>query len=323
MFLRRRKIRQFISFLFLSIITVILLKISLNQRFEDSSYFISNIDEFPDLCLDMEYYLEKEKSLPLSPLISAPSFNSGKLLRLPYRYSQWKSSLIYPRLFTPCEHSLVMNLLIIIDEICREQNITYFITAGTLIGSLRHHDIIPWDDDVDIMIPYYQRKLFSSTFKRLNHVLIQLFLVHGDTKEENYYKMFYKNDPNAGEKGWHFPFIDIYFYIRNKTHLWCLADSNLKIPIKYIFPLILRPLGQLWIPTPRKPQEFLQMNPFNQCLSRSWDQRNEIEIKQRKIQCSQLNDIYPFVERINQYNQYNAMEILKINNTIIHTIIFQ
>lgn len=36
------------------------------------------------------------------------------------------------------------------DDLCRENGLSYFGGGGTAIGAVRHHGMIPWDDDIDV-----------------------------------------------------------------------------------------------------------------------------------------------------------------------------
>jgi lipopolysaccharide cholinephosphotransferase len=40
--------------------------------------------------------------------------------------------------------------LTIVDAICRQNNLKYFMIAGTLLGAVRHSGFVPWDIDSDI-----------------------------------------------------------------------------------------------------------------------------------------------------------------------------
>lgn len=47
----------------------------------------------------------------------------------------------------------ILDILLMLDKVCREHGLRYYLTAGTLLGAVRHQGFIPWDDDVDIAMP--------------------------------------------------------------------------------------------------------------------------------------------------------------------------
>lgn len=49
-------------------------------------------------------------------------------------------------------HKQLFILLCEFDDFCKENNIKYSLTSGTLIGAIRGKGFIPWDDDIDVMM---------------------------------------------------------------------------------------------------------------------------------------------------------------------------
>lgn len=56
-------------------------------------------------------------------------------------------------------HAVLLEMVQVIDQICRKHSIPYFLNGGSALGAVRHQGFIPWDDDLDIgmMLEDYQR----------------------------------------------------------------------------------------------------------------------------------------------------------------------
>ena len=83
------------------------------------------------------------------------------------------------------------------DKICRDNNIEYFVFAGTELGAVRHKGIIPWDDDTDV-------GMMRSEFEKLKKVFAEqdtgnLILGSPDGNyewhERLYPRIYYKGTP--------------------------------------------------------------------------------------------------------------------------------
>lgn len=62
--------------------------------------------------------------------------------------------------------SIALDILKCVSQICDKLGLRYYLVFGTLIGAIRHKGFIPWDDDLDIMMPRPDHDKFVDYFTK-------------------------------------------------------------------------------------------------------------------------------------------------------------
>ena len=210
------------------------------------------------------------------------------------------------------------NLLNILVQEFEQSNITYMMYGGTLLGAYRHHGIIPWDDDIDLLVNYSQSsKVWKLMDKLKPNYTLQTYYI-GPNSEKSVTKFFQITKNHKLQNylwpfidilwfrnyNYSWPYIDIFWFMENATHIWD-ADvieslSNTFIfPKKMVFPLQLRPFEQFNLPAPCNTSAVLSYNyRTERCTSPYRNHRNVLPkpyFTTKVTLCEKLFNIFPFV----------------------------
>ena len=198
------------------------------------------------------------------------------------------------------------------DDGMMKANLPYFTVFGTLIGSFRHHGEIPWDGDVDVFAKQSDKSSiiraltgFHPHFKLEKHI-------------EGLYRFQYaKSRPGVirFER-----YVDIWLYHENASHIiatsYYLAYRQYKK--KTIFPLRMRPFGDLMLPSPCDPLSHFETNRVDVSMCETIYKKYK-NLK-TAVPCRELHYLFPFVRRAPVYDDGYVEETLVYAGLELHSI---
>lgn len=91
-------------------------------------------------------------------------------------------------------HKTLVEILDYVVKICEENGLQYFVAYGSALGAYRHEGFIPWDDDIDIVLP---RKDYEKLAKILKESNNEKYFYQDETNEKNYFLLFAKVRKNG------------------------------------------------------------------------------------------------------------------------------
>lgn len=180
---------------------------------------------------------------------------------------------------------------------CEATNLTYFLVSGTMLGSIRHHGLIPWDDDFDIAMEADQWVKIRDVLGNING--FELY-----SPADSQWKFFMSSLPEAN-RPFKWPNIDIFFYKTDDTYLWSVT-WGIKYCLTYrmedVFPLHFRKFEYWDLPLP-KENHFLSSLEFGKgyltdCVTAHYVHKTNSVVAKKNIglmPCSKIFNAFPFV----------------------------
>jgi hypothetical protein len=240
-------------------------------------------------------------------------------------------------------------------------NVTYWIDSGTLLGSYRHHDFIPWDDDADLLL----RSADKTRARRVLDSLLPEYRVYVDKTatsrdgngtqdaRELCWRVYATRSSSSAaasastsSSSYGYPYVDVLFYDENVTHVWAELVAwwpKMIWPKRAVFPLLRRPIGDRLVPTPCDVTGVLateyggddsddnsddvgRQSPFRfakWCQSPGGRHDVRTRLTRVVVPCHVLADEHPFVHRRHDVETGSVIEFLVVNNLTVRTLTFR
>jgi hypothetical protein len=183
--------------------------------------------------------------------------------------------------------------------------------------------MVPWDDDVDMYVPWTERK-------RVEKALLRLAPSYVLKKASTRWKLYAAvgSAPIPGGWRWHYPFVDICFYVEKGgfVHDYDLDyASSFRFRRSSVFPVTRRPFMNMSLNAPRDTLAVLLTNyDVDVCQTNKYNHRRELYIGQvYSVDCRQLWTRFPFVFRskLSGGGRETIVEKLKVGDRVLGSFV--
>ncbi|XP_033749227.1 uncharacterized protein LOC117333919 [Pecten maximus] len=179
----------------------------------------------------------------------------------------------------------------------------------------RHHTMIPWDDDIDVLVNGSQKEAMSRALESLpEYTLYRPPLVQ--------WKFFSKNITRS-KRPFAWPYIDIFFFGENETHIWDKANRYTQLYMfrkADVFPLQNKPYQGSLQPVPcNSPRVLSRTYDPTLCTTSSYthkEERSKDPGSRKTVKCESLYRKFPFVFR--ETRDHYVMETVKVGDCILY-----
>jgi hypothetical protein len=186
----------------------------------------------------------------------------------------------------------------IVDFLATSVNSRIYLHAGSHLGSLVHGGPIPWDDDVDVLMPFSSKDRF---LKRCG----DMGPLHGNTTlkcvvTRNAIKVAVMTEETLLNHLEPWPFVDLFLFKVLENHIVEVTPTGyywLHFRLDKYFPTLPTYFGGVML---FAPQPSIAYNRYNisMCRTGSWNHRKERRFNGTAVlDCAMLSHYFPFVYR--------------------------
>lgn len=172
-------------------------------------------------------------------------------------------------------------------EVCKRHNLTFWGDGGTLLGAVRHNGFIPWDDDMDVIMP-------RKDYNKLMEIGLYEF-------QHPYFLQNPHTDPNYGYS---------FAKLRN-SNTTCIPKVFAKAGFNHGIHIDIFPLDELNLDTFEQDKEKIKEH-IMKCSS--FMKRNSVELLNQR----QLENFHKYWTD-NPAKEYDAIQRIASNPTYIDT----